>query len=232
MKKHSMKHLTAAAAAVALALLAAFPAWAASSTKKITSITLEIEADIEPGTDFGEESIEFDASGDKFYVGDYEVKNDGQAWEEDTVPKLEVTLEANDDYRFSTSIRKDKIRLKGVGAVCKGAARKEAGQQLVLTIELDSLTKSLRPIENVRLNPDGVVSWNPVSTAGSYEFRVYRDGKRHHHHLQQLQLFGEADQERQLLCEGESHQQGGFLDYRGVGRFQYHDRGCQYGLLF
>lgn len=177
MKKHSMKHLTAAAAAVALALLAAFPAWAASSTKKITAITLEIEADIEPGTDFGEESIEFDASGDKFYVGDYEVKNDGQAWEEDTVPKLEVTLEANDDYRFSTSIRKDKIRLKGVGAVCKGAARKEAGQQLVLTIELDSLTKSLRPIENVRLNPDGVVSWNPVSTAGSYEFRVYRDGK-------------------------------------------------------
>lgn len=110
-----------------LALLAAFPAWAASSTKKITSITLEIEADIEPGTDFGEESIEFDASGDKFYVGDYEVKNDGQAWEEDTVPKLEVTLEANDDYRFSTSIRKDKIRLKGVGAVCKGRCPQGGG---------------------------------------------------------------------------------------------------------
>ena len=177
MKKHSMKHLTAAAAAVALALLTAFPSWAASTTKKITSVTLQIEADIEPGTDFGEESIDFDASGDKFYVGDYEVKNDGQAWEEDTVPKLEVTLEANDDYRFSTSIRKDKIRLKGVGAVCKGAARKEAGQQLVLTIELDSLTKSLRPIAHVRLNPDGVVTWDPVSTAGSYEFRVYRDGK-------------------------------------------------------
>ena len=40
MKKHSMKHLTAAAAAVALALLTAFPSWAASTTKKITSVTL------------------------------------------------------------------------------------------------------------------------------------------------------------------------------------------------
>ena len=80
MKKHSMKHLTAAAAAVALALLTAFTSWSASTTNKITSVTLQIEADIEPGTDFGEESIDFDASGDKFYVGYYEVKNDGQAW--------------------------------------------------------------------------------------------------------------------------------------------------------
>ena len=41
----------------------------------------------------------------------------------------------------------------------------QAGQQLVLTIELDSLTKSLRPIENVRLTPDGVQYLNEFTEA-------------------------------------------------------------------
>lgn len=176
MRTNNLKHLAVAAAAVALTLFTAFPA-AAATTKKITSITLKVEADIEPGTDFNEETISFEETGDKFSVGDYTIKNEGFGWEEDSVPKLELELDANDDYRFSTAITKDKIRLKGAGAVCRGASRKDSGRQLVLTIELDSLSKSLRPLENVQLNTDGVVSWTPVSTAGSYEFRVYRDGK-------------------------------------------------------
>ena len=176
MKKSNMKHLGTAALAVALAILTAFPALAAN-TKKITAVSLKIEADIQPGMDFGEEDIDIDATGDKFSVGDYVVKNEGSEWETDTVPLLEVTLDASEDYRFSTAIKRDKIRVKGAGAVCQRALRQDSGRQLVLTIELDSLQKSLRPIENVRLTSDGVVSWDTVSTAGSYEFRVYRDGK-------------------------------------------------------
>ncbi len=38
----------------------------------------------------------------------------GVQWEEDSVPKLEITLVASDGYRFS-SIKQDKLRLKGAG---------------------------------------------------------------------------------------------------------------------
>lgn len=175
MRKTGMKRLAAGMLAAALALLGTFPAMAAT-TKKITSITLNFEADIRPGTDFGDETVEIEPTGDKFSVDGYVVKNEGFEWEEDSVPKLEITLVASDGYRFS-SIKQDKLRLKGAGAKYVSGYLKDSSQTIIMTVELDSLAKSLSPIENVNLSAEGVASWTPVGTAGAYELRVYRDGK-------------------------------------------------------
>ena len=62
MGERNMKHrkkLAAAAMTVLMAALMAMPAMAASR-KKISSVNLEIEADIQPDTRYGEETIEVD----------------------------------------------------------------------------------------------------------------------------------------------------------------------------
>ena len=175
MRRTGMKRLAAGMLAAVLALAGAFPAMAAR-TKKITSITLNFEADIRPGTDFGDETVEIEPTGDKFSVDGYVIKNEGFEWEEDSVPKLEITLVASDGYRF-TSIKQDKLRLKGAGAKYVSGYLKDSSRTIIMTVELDSLAKSLSPIESLNLSADGVASWAPVGTAGAYELRVYRDGK-------------------------------------------------------
>ena len=144
MRRTGMKRLAAGMLAAVLALAGAFPAMAAT-TKKITSITLNFEADIRPGTDFGDETVEIEPTGDKFSVDGYVIKNEGFEWEEDSVPKLEITLVASDGYRF-TSIKQDKLRLKGAGAKYVSGYLKDSSQTIIMTVELDSLAKSLSPI--------------------------------------------------------------------------------------
>ena len=61
--KHRKK-LAAAAMTVLMAALMAMPAMAAS--KKISSINLDIEADVQPDTRYGEETIEVDTKGGKY----------------------------------------------------------------------------------------------------------------------------------------------------------------------
>ena len=73
--KHRKK-LAAAVMTVLMAALMAVPAMAASR-KKISSVNLEIEADIQPDTRFGEETIEVKTKGDKYSFDYYEIENTG-----------------------------------------------------------------------------------------------------------------------------------------------------------
>lgn len=168
------KKLALGLAAGLLAALLAMPVYGASR-KKITSISLTITADIQPDTDYGEEIIEIDSSSNRYGVDGYEILNDGFGWYEDSVPEIRIRLTANDDYYF-TSLPKDKITLKG-GAEFKKATREDSSSTLLLDVTLPSLQNTLKPIENLTLSEEGLASWTPVSTAGSYEVRVYRDGK-------------------------------------------------------
>ena len=49
------------------------------AAKKITSISLSIKADIQPDTDYGEESIEIESSSNRYNVDGYEVMNEALA---------------------------------------------------------------------------------------------------------------------------------------------------------
>lgn len=168
------KKLALCLAAGLLAASMVMPAYAASR-KKITSISLSIKADIQPDTDYGEESIEIESSSNRYNVDGYEVMNEGFGWTEDTVPEIRITLTANDDYYF-TMLGKDKIALKG-GAEFKKATRQDSGATLLLDVTLPSMQNSLKDMEGVTLSQEGIASWPAVSTAGSYEVRVYRGDK-------------------------------------------------------
>ena len=107
---HMKRKLMMAAAGV-LAALMVFPAYGASC-KPIKSISLTIKAEIKPDTDFGDELIEIETSSNKYSVDGYEILNDDVEWREDTVPRIQITLTANDDYYFQ-SLPKDKVTIKG-----------------------------------------------------------------------------------------------------------------------
>ena len=83
------------AAAGVLAALMVFPAYGASR-KPIKSISLTIKAEIKPDTDFGDELIEIETSSNKYSVDGYEILNDDVEWREDTVPRIQITLTANE----------------------------------------------------------------------------------------------------------------------------------------
>ena len=171
---YSKKRLIAAVMAGVLAAMCAFPGYAASR-KKITSVTLTIKADIEPNTDFGMENIEIDSSSSRYSVDGYDILNEGFTWTEDMTPQIRITLTADDDYYF-TSLGKDKITLKG-GAEYKSSTRQNSSSELLLDVNLPSLQNSLKSMEGITLSDNGIATWPAISTAGSYEVRVYREGK-------------------------------------------------------
>lgn len=170
---YSKKRLIAAAMAGVLAMMSAFPGYAASR-KKITSVSVSIKADIEPETDFGQEIIEIESSSNRYSVDGYEILNEGFYWTEDMTPEIRITLTA-DDYYF-TALTKDKVTLKG-GAEFKKSTRQQSSSVLLLDVTLSSLQNSLKDMEGITLSDNGIATWPAISTAGSYEVRVYREGK-------------------------------------------------------
>ena len=170
---HMKRRLMMAAAGV-LAALMVFPAYGASR-KPIKSINLTIKAEIKPDTDFGDELIEIETSSNKYSVDGYEILNDDVEWREDTVPRIQITLTANDDYYFQ-SLPKDKVTIKG-GAEFKNSKREDSSTTLLMDVELQALNTSLHDLTNVVLTEDGIATWDAIPAAGSYEVRVYRDDK-------------------------------------------------------
>lgn len=162
--------LTAAVLAVSMAA----PVYGASR-KPINSVTLTIKANIVPGTMYGDEEIEIETKSKRFSVDGYTVLNEENEWREDTVPKIRISLTADSDYYF-ISLPKDKITLKG-GAEFIQSQRQDSFSTLLMDVRLPALQNSIRDLENVVLSEDGFATWNPISAAGSYEVRVYRDGK-------------------------------------------------------
>lgn len=152
----------------------AMPSYASANFRPIKSITLNIKTNIVPGTNFGDENIEIEGGGNRFNVDGYDILNDDFVWQEDTVPKIRITLTANDQYRFRY-LSKDKITLKG-GAALIRASRENSDTTLLMDVQLPSLQTTVRDVENLKLSENGMASWDPISAAGTYEVKVYRDG--------------------------------------------------------
>ena len=139
---HMKRNLMVAAAGV-LAALMVFPAYGASR-KPIKSINLTIKAEIKPDTDFGDEQIEIETSSNKYSVDGYDILNDDVEWREDTIPRIQITLTANDDYYFQ-SLPKDKVTIKG-GAEFKNSKREDSSTTLLMDVELQALNTSLHAL--------------------------------------------------------------------------------------
>ena len=174
---YSKKRLIAAAMAGVLAMMSAFPGYAASR-KKITSVSVSIKADIEPETDFGQEIIEIESSSNRYSVDGYEILNEGFYWTEDMTPEIRITLTADDDYYFASGFSKSSVSLSGSDGTVTSVSR-SSSDTLVVYVTLDALDDddSDHDLDVSGLEwdeSDGTASWEESDDAKKYEVRLYR----------------------------------------------------------
>ena len=90
--------LTVGAGLLSMALIGS--ALAAEERTKISQITLNVESSIEAGGDSSDVSVTVDS--EDYRVDDVAVINDDGEWEGGDEPRVEITLEADEDYYFDT----------------------------------------------------------------------------------------------------------------------------------
>lgn len=170
-----MKRIKLMAAVLSAAMvfqLTGFTAFGVTS-EKITSVSLVIEADIELEGDIGDQEVDITTKSQKYSVEEYEFENDGFSWSEEDVPRLKVVLAAEDGYRFS--VTEDKITLKGATLV--DYRSEDFSKTLNIYMTLPPLEERVAAIESVDWDSLTGVSWSKSMGAGSYEVRLFRDGK-------------------------------------------------------
>ncbi len=164
--------LTVVLGASLLAALCTGTAFAKEDREKISSVTLTVDSDIEEGEDSGNVNVTADSS--HYDVTDVSIVNDEGEWVSGDVPKVEVTLEADDDYYF-TSMSKSKVKLKGDEATYVTSHREDSNSTLVITLKLDEIEGSME-IDNVYWENDNspIANWDKTGGAKEYQVRLYR----------------------------------------------------------
>ncbi len=154
--------------------LLAGSALAAEEREKITKIYLTIDSSIEIGDDSGDVSVTTD--GDTYKVDEVEITNDDGEWKAGDEPRVKITLEADDDYYFS-STSSSTFKLSGDDATYVSASRKNSNSTLILTIKLDKLEGDLA-VDSVQWEDDNtpIATWEDAEGSGakSYQVRLYR----------------------------------------------------------
>ena len=166
------KGLALAMSAGLIAAAFAGTAMAAETRTKITKLDLTVDSDIEAGQDSGDVSVS--TNDGSYTVTDTEVVNDDGEWVSGSVPRVEVTLEADDDYYFA-GMSSSKVKLRGDDATYVSSHREDSNSTLVLTIKLDALEGSME-IEEVNWVDDQspLAQWETPDGAKSYQVRLYR----------------------------------------------------------
>ncbi len=145
---------------------------AAEERTKINQVSLRVQSSIQAGGDSSDVSVTTDAN--TYSVEDVSVVNDEGQWTSGDVPRIEVTLEAANDYYFD-SMSKSKVKLSGDDATYVTSHREDNKSVLIVTVKLDALEGSLE-IESVEWegNDTPVARWETTDGAKSYQLRLYR----------------------------------------------------------
>lgn len=127
----------------------------------------EIEADVSASAHYSCGAVELEADE---MDDDYGTKKAKSAAEENYV----IEFTAEDGYAFYLT-KADQIRLNGAGAKYVKASRLDHGTTLRLTFQLTRLEDVCGPVEQVRWNGDGTVSWSPSYNAVKYKLCLSRN---------------------------------------------------------
>lgn len=145
----------------------------AASKEKISSVRLNITDRLSRGAAIDDADLEIESASDKYDITDWEFDNEGFIWEESDVPRVKVTLETDEDSKFS--VTKEKVKIKGSEAKVV-STKKENSQTLIVTLDLQPMSERVSAIEYAYLNGTTAV-WGSAEGAVSYELYLYRDGK-------------------------------------------------------
>ena len=151
----------------------------ASTRTEIESVSLYVESNIEAGDSYGDVDVTCDDSGCS--VDDVEITNEPKnGWDDGDKPKLRITLEAEDDYYFSSGLSKSDVDLSGADGNVTSVTRKSSS--LMVYVTLDSLdgsdSDSGYDLDVYGLEwdeADGMASWDNSGDARKYEVRLYRN---------------------------------------------------------
>ena len=162
--------------AVGLMVFMCGTAMAATGTE-IDSVTLYVESDLDVDDNYGDVDVTTDS--DEYSVDDVDITNEPKnGWDDGDKPKLKVTLEAEEDYYFSSSISKSDVDLSGADGTVTSLTKRSSS--LIVYITLDSLdgSSSGNDLDVYGLEwdeSDGVASWDDSGDARKYEVRLYRN---------------------------------------------------------
>lgn len=159
---------------LAAALFLAVFSWDAQADGVITSISLNVEADLKVGEKCHEDDITVTPRSDRYEVTDLEIMNESDYWGPLDMPKISVILTAEEGYSFS--LNRSRIKING-GEYEFGRRWDYNDDQYQLIIRLPSLRKQVGAVENAGWTSLTEGAWNEAYNAGSYELRLYRDGK-------------------------------------------------------
>lgn len=166
------KGLSVALSAGLIAAAFAGSALAAEERTKITNISLTVDSNIETGDDSGDVNVTTDAS--NYRVSDVEIVNDEGEWTAGDKPRVEVTLEADDDYYFA-SMSSSKVKLRGDDASYNGSRREDSNSTLIVKLTLDALEGSMEIEEAYWDNENTpIANWEDADGAKTYQVRLYR----------------------------------------------------------
>ena len=164
---------TAVLLALALAATGMTTTSYAATRKKITTVSLKIKSDIHVGDEVGTNGVEVETSSSKYNVDDYKFDNDSFEWEETDVPKLVVTLRADEGYYFAMTTASS-VKLNGAKYVT--AAKQDSSETLLVTMTLPPLREQAGNITSAQWNDLGQATWTAAPGSDTYEVRVYKNG--------------------------------------------------------
>lgn len=139
--------------------------------KKINTVSVRIEGNIEIDTRMGEESIDVSTSANNYHYDYYTVENTGFRWTSEDTPEIKIYLNAEDGYVFNIT-KASQINING--GTYKSAARENSSTTLVISVKLPSLKNQVYPIEYVNFTEDGKCTWSKSEGAGYYEVKFVR----------------------------------------------------------
>ena len=145
----------------------------AATKKKITTVKLTIEADIATLESTKSTQVDIKIPSDKYEVSSYEFINGGFEWLETDVPRMEVVLSAEEGYSFATTDNSFSI----TGGTYVEQQKEDYNQTLKLIIDLPPVNEFTQAIERVQWSDNNTASWSKSEGAGTYEVRLYKDGK-------------------------------------------------------
>lgn len=152
--------------------LMVMPSYAASR-KKIKSVSVTVESNIQPETEYGDEEVDVNVRGGHCSFDYYDIENDGFEWQPEDVPEITIYLRADEGYYFSLT-KASSVKLSGATYV--KATKQDSSETLALKVKLPSLAESVGEVTNIVLTDGGYAYWDEPHGAGSYELRLYRNG--------------------------------------------------------
>lgn len=169
-------------AAVLMTAMLAFPGMAA---EKIQEVTIDISAVLASSDDL---DVEAEVSDDGCYVDEVSITNEPSGdWDEDTKPKIKITIGAESDYSFSSGLGKSDVYLGDDESTVTSVTRSTS--KLYVYVTLPKISEIETEYDNDDEDYDldvydlswddsygGVAYWEGTDYAKKYQVRLYRDG--------------------------------------------------------